>query len=86
MTADPQAVREEVKARYAEAARAVSSGEANGCGGCRMSAVFRAEAIALRSKLDPRYVTIQLDTLMKAARAVGQNVRILFEPLPARSR
>lgn len=36
--------------------------------------------------LDPDYVTIQLDTLMKAARAVGQNVRILFEPLPARSR
>jgi antitoxin HicB len=36
--------------------------------------------------LDPSYVTIQLDTLMKAARAVGQNVRILFEPLPTRPR
>jgi antitoxin HicB len=36
--------------------------------------------------LDPAYVTIQLDTLMKAARAVGQNVRILFEPLPNRTR
>jgi antitoxin HicB len=36
--------------------------------------------------LDPRYVTIQLDTLMKAARAVGQDVRILFEPLPAAAR
>jgi transcriptional regulator with XRE-family HTH domain len=36
--------------------------------------------------LDPSYVTIQLDTLMKAARAVGQNVRILFEPLPAAER
>jgi antitoxin HicB len=35
--------------------------------------------------LDPSYVTIQLDTLMKAARAVGQNVRILFEPLPTRA-
>jgi hypothetical protein len=35
--------------------------------------------------LDPAYVTIQLDTLMKAARAVGQNVRILFEPLPTRT-
>ena len=32
--------------------------------------------------LDPEYVTIQLDTLMKAARALGQNVKILFEPLP----
>lgn len=32
--------------------------------------------------LDPSYVTIQLDTLMKAARAVGQNVRVEFEPLP----
>lgn len=32
--------------------------------------------------LDPEYVTIQLDTLMKAARAVGQNLKILFEPLP----
>ena len=32
--------------------------------------------------LDPEYVTIQLDTLMKAARAVGQSVKILFEPLP----
>jgi transcriptional regulator with XRE-family HTH domain len=32
--------------------------------------------------LDPGYVTIQLDTLMKAARAVGQSVKILFEPLP----
>ena len=36
--------------------------------------------------LDPGYVTIKLDTLMKAARAVGQNVRILFEPLPPRQR
>ena len=32
MTADPDAVREDVKARYAEAARAVSAGEAEGCG------------------------------------------------------
>ena len=43
-----------------------------------------------RSQLDrvlnPANVTIQLDTLMKAARAVGQNVRILFEPLPGRAR
>jgi transcriptional regulator with XRE-family HTH domain len=30
--------------------------------------------------LDPRYVTIQLDTLIKAARAVGQDVSILFKP------
>jgi hypothetical protein len=36
--------------------------------------------------LDPGYVTIQLDTLMKAARAVGQNMRILFEPMPAAAR
>jgi hypothetical protein len=36
--------------------------------------------------LDPTRVTIQLDTLMKAARAVGQNVRILFEPLPRAGR
>ena len=36
--------------------------------------------------LDPSYVTIQLDTLMKAAHAVGQTVQILFEPLPTRSR
>ena len=34
--------------------------------------------------LDPAYVTIQLDTLMKAARAIGQSVRIRFEPLPGR--
>jgi antitoxin HicB len=33
--------------------------------------------------LDPTYVTIQLDTLMKAARAVGQNVRVEFEPIPS---
>ena len=32
MSADPHAVRENVKARYAEAARAVSAGEAKGCG------------------------------------------------------
>jgi hypothetical protein len=31
-------------------------------------------------------VTVQLDTLVKAAQAVGQSVRILFEPLPPRSR
>jgi len=30
--------------------------------------------------LDPSYVTIQLDTLIKAARAVGRDVRILFRP------
>ena len=36
--------------------------------------------------LDPEYVTIQLDTLMKAARAVGQSVKILFEPLPRAER
>ncbi len=36
--------------------------------------------------LDPGYVTVQLDTLVKAARAVGQSVHILFEPLPTRSR
>ena len=30
--------------------------------------------------LDPSYVTIQLDTLIKAARAVGRDVRILFKP------
>ena len=36
--------------------------------------------------LDPKYVTIQLDTLMKAARALGQNVKILFEPLPRAER
>ncbi|MBX5460582.1 MAG: XRE family transcriptional regulator [Steroidobacteraceae bacterium] len=34
--------------------------------------------------LDPDYVTIQLDTLIKAARAVGRDVQILFKPLPAR--
>lgn len=34
--------------------------------------------------LDPAYVTIQLDTLIKAARAVGQDVRILFRPARAR--
>lgn len=43
-----------------------------------------------RSQLDrvlnPANVTIQLDTLMKAARAVGQNVRILFEPIHDRAR
>ena len=32
--------------------------------------------------LDPRCITIQLDTLVKAARAVGQDVQILFQPLP----
>ena len=32
MSADPHAVRENVKARYAEAARAVSAGETKGCG------------------------------------------------------
>ena len=32
MTAEPDAVRENVKARYAEAARAVSAGEGEGCG------------------------------------------------------
>jgi len=36
--------------------------------------------------LDPGYVTVQLDTLVKAAQAVGQSVHILFKPLPARSR
>jgi antitoxin HicB len=30
--------------------------------------------------LDPSYVTIQLDTLIKAARAVGRDVSILFKP------
>jgi antitoxin HicB len=30
--------------------------------------------------LDPNYVTIQLDTLIKAARAVGRDVSILFKP------
>jgi len=30
--------------------------------------------------LDPRYVTIQLDTLIKAARAVGRDVGIVFKP------
>lgn len=33
--------------------------------------------------LDPDYVTIQLDTLIKAARAVGRDVQIQFKPLPA---
>ena len=32
MTADPEALREDVRARYAEAARAVSTGEKQGCG------------------------------------------------------
>jgi hypothetical protein len=31
--------------------------------------------------LDPGNVTIQLDTLIKAARAVGQEVTVLFEPI-----
>lgn len=30
--------------------------------------------------LDPGNVTIQLDTLIKAARAVGQEVTVLFKP------
>ncbi len=30
--------------------------------------------------LDPQNVTIQLDTLIKAARAVGRDVKILFKP------
>jgi antitoxin HicB len=36
--------------------------------------------------LDPQYVTIQLDTLIKAARAVGQDVRILFKPVAGATR
>jgi len=36
--------------------------------------------------LDPRYVTIQLDTLIKAARAVGQEVSIVFKPVGAAAR
>jgi len=32
--------------------------------------------------LDPGNVTIQLDTLFKAARAVGRNVRVTFEAVP----
>jgi antitoxin HicB len=30
--------------------------------------------------LDPQNVTVQLDTLIKAARAVGRDVKILFKP------
>jgi antitoxin HicB len=30
--------------------------------------------------LDPTNITIQLDTLIKAARAVGRDVNILFKP------
>lgn len=36
--------------------------------------------------LDPANVTIQLDTLFKAARAVGRSVCVTFEPLAASSR
>jgi antitoxin HicB len=36
--------------------------------------------------LDPKCITVQLDTLVKAARAVGQSVQILFQPLPTRQR
>ena len=36
--------------------------------------------------LDEKNVSIQLDTLMKAARAIGQEVKILFEPIPAAHR
>ena len=35
--------------------------------------------------LDPRNITIQLDTLIRAARAVGQDVSILFKPAKATS-
>ena len=44
MTAEPDAVRENVKARYAEAARAVSAGEGRGAAPARVARPWKSAA------------------------------------------
>ena len=80
---------EEVHAKALKRALAEQIGE--GMEAAKLTKMAMAEKMAtsrsqLDRVLDPENVSIQLDTLIKAARAVGQVVEIRMKPMPKASR